>query len=144
MGGINFNNKKLLKLWAWIDTFSVPWFLTWGQDLLILLLFTSVTFEREWITMDYFSNTYKKEQSCNLTYVSLFYHYYNRFFLNDISELIPESHVFLCNIRLSRQADPYVVDWPVDRTIPCWPNSLFSRIICMWNYLGADVVPFWI
>ena len=121
-------------------TFQCHSFLIEGK---ILLLFTSVTSEREWITILMsrdFSNAYMKERSCNVACVSLFYHYYKRFSLNDISE----NHVFLCNSRLSRQAQPYVTDWPVDRTIPCRQNSLFSRIICMWNYFGADVVTFWI
>ena len=48
------------------------------------------------------------------------------------------NHVFLCNTRLSRQAHSYVVDWPVDRTILCGQNLLFSRIIRMWNYIGAE------
>ena len=62
--------------------------------------------------MDYNSH---EQGSCNVACASLFYHYYNRFFSNDISELISENHVFLCNIRLSQLAHPYVVDWPVDR-----------------------------
>ena len=60
------------------------------------------------------------------------------------SELIPECNVFLCSTRLSQQVHPYVVDWPVECTIPCEQNSLFSRIIRMRNYLGADVITFWI
>ena len=114
---------------------------------MILLLFTSVTFKRECSTIILnkdFSTTYKKERSCNVTCVSLFYHYYNRFFSNDISELITENHVFLCNTRLFRQTHPFVVDWPVNRTIPCGQNLLFSGIIRMWNYLGADIVTLWI
>ena len=75
--------------------------------------------------------SYRKEQSCNVTCISLFQHYYNRFFSNDINELIPEDHVFLCDTRICRRN--YVVEWSVDRAITYGQNSFFSCIIRMWS-----------
>ena len=65
--------------------------------------------------------------------VSVLYCYYNRFCLSEISGLVPEIYVFLRNNRFSQPAYPYVVDWPVDRTIPYGKNSFFSWTIRMVN-----------
>ena len=72
-----------------------------------------------------------------------FYGYCNRFSSSEISELITENHVFLQNTRLSRPAHPYVVDWPVNSTIPYGQNSFFSRTIRIWNSLRKDLI-FWL
>ena len=48
------------------------------------------------------------EHRCNVACFSLFYRNYKQFYSSEISRLIPENHVFLRNVHLSRRADLYV------------------------------------
>ena len=74
------------------------------------------------------------EHRCNAACVLQFYHYYNRFFSSVISKLIPENHVSSSNAPLSRRANPYVIDWPMERTIHYGQNWFFSRTIRTISY----------
>ena len=55
-----------------------------------------------------------------------------------------ESCIFRCNISRSRSAHTYLVDWPVDCTIPYGQNSFFSWTIRTRNSLCARVVICWL
>ena len=89
-----------------------------------------------------FTNTYSRRRSWSLItlgYRTLFIHW-SRFFSSERSRLIAENYVFPRNTRLARRAIPYVVDWPMDCTIPYRLNLFFSRTIGMWISLHARVV----
>ena len=68
------------------------------------------------------------EDHCNVACISLYYRYYNGFCSSEIRFPVPENHIFLCNTRLSRSAQPYVVDWPVDCTLHYRQNSFFTLV----------------
>ena len=113
MGGININNQKLLKIWAWkfnpklsgIDTFFSA--LARSSDLITIhqLQPKQNGLKFSWELLDCVQERGKLKCGLCFTVLSLL----QPIFSNNINELIPEDHVFLCNIRLSR---------PVDRTIP--------------------------
>ena len=82
------------------------------------------------------------EYRCNMVCVSLLYRSYNRFYSSEISEIIPENHVFLRNTHLFRRPYPYVIDRPVDRTIPYGQNSFFSRAVELPSCRGCNFPAF--
>ena len=107
--------------------FSRPWLLKTGLDLLIFF-FTPLHPKENGIQLicvgrclnvylDINDSIDSLDHHYNLSYVSLFYHYYNGFCSSKIRGIILVSYVFPCNTRLYWQAHSYVVNWPVDRIL---------------------------
>ena len=130
--------------------FSMPQLLKAGQDLLIgastliLKLLDHVQKRTKLFVHDgKISNSIDSlKHRCNVACASLFYRYYKRFCSGEIKGLIAQNHVILRKTRLSRRAHPYVVYWPLNRTISYGQNSFFSRTERMQNSLRADLVIF--
>ena len=128
-GAININNQKLLKLWEWKfnPKFS-------GMDSFFSALASYVVARSYYYLhqlhpkgsglkfslgfLDYVQERMKLQ--CGLCFTV---------FSRTIKLTYSENLVFLRNTLLFRRIHLYLVDWPVDRTIPCGQNSFFSRII---------------
>ena len=125
--GMAYILRRLFKFWALNFSALASYSCVICQYVLKILLFTPLTSERKRNTslMGLFGSI-QSRQSCSLmtvsiesfVYVSLFYSYYNWFCSNNISGIISENHVFLRTTRLSWRGYTYVIDWPLNLTIP--------------------------
>ena len=53
----------------------------------------------------------------NVARVSLFYRYYNGRCIREIRGLVPDNHIFLRSIRISRRAHPFMIDYKTAQCI---------------------------
>lgn len=63
------------------------------------------------------SSTGSLEHIRNVECASLFYRFYNGLWSSELSNHVPETHIFAYYTRLSGRTYPFVVNWPIERTI---------------------------
>ena len=81
------------------------------------------------------------EHRRNVAFVSLFYRYYNGRNSREIRGLKPDNHIFLRSTHTSRRSHPFLIVFPVNRTVHYRENSFFARTARLWNNLHAEVFP---